>query len=198
MMSGVMALRLVTDFLISCVIERKLITYPEFLAKFPQLLNLRPLLHRGSCWTRREKRLMRMWTFEKERLDECCQNIQNSEIGFHFYWRVFPIELNWKIYSQCLVCTTLKLHTHTFTTLAFLCAAGGLDWTFLCRSAQDFIHCWDETSGKLISFSASSDSSFKSCCLPIRVNCLIQAAKVNFFVDKKKKMITTFDFKLLN
>lgn len=66
MMSGVMALRLVTDFLISCFIERKLITYPEFLAKFPQLLNLRPLLHGGSWRTRRERGLMRMWTFEKE------------------------------------------------------------------------------------------------------------------------------------
>lgn len=86
MMSVVTTLWLVTDFLISCFIERKLITYPEFLAKFPQLLNLRPLLHGGSCWTRRERRLMRMWTFEKDRLDECCQNIQNSEIGFHFYW----------------------------------------------------------------------------------------------------------------
>lgn len=144
MMSGVTALRLVTDFLISRFIERKVITYPEFLAKFPQLLNLRPLLHRGSWWTRRERRLMRTWTLEKDRLGECCQNIQDSEIGFHFYWRAFPIELNWKIYSQCLVCTTLKLHKHTFTTLAFLCAAGALDWTFLCRGAQDFIHCWDK------------------------------------------------------
>lgn len=47
-MSQDMASWLVTDFLISRFIERRLNSYPEFLAKFPQLLNLWPLLNWGS------------------------------------------------------------------------------------------------------------------------------------------------------
>lgn len=44
---------LMTDFLISRFTERRLNSYPEFLAKFPQLLNLCPLLNWRSLVEKR-------------------------------------------------------------------------------------------------------------------------------------------------
>lgn len=56
-MSQVTASWLATDFLISRLIEKKLNSYPEFLAKFPELLNLWPLLNRGGWWRREETKV---------------------------------------------------------------------------------------------------------------------------------------------